>query len=59
MMAKFLLLNREEEYVQTLKNVTSAKGNEIINGEDTLDLTVFDTEIEKNYRILLQDSYGK
>ena len=59
MMAKFLLLNREEEYVQTLKNVTVAKGNEIINGEDTLDLTVFDTEIEKNYRILLQDNYGK
>lgn len=58
-MAKFLLLNREEEYVQTLKNVTSAKGNKIINGEDTLDLTVFDTEIEKNYRILLQDNYGK
>lgn len=59
MMAKFLLLNREEEYVQTLKNVTAAKGNKIINGEDTLDLTIFDTEIEKNYRILLQDSYGK
>lgn len=59
MMAKFLLLNREEEYVQTLKNVTVAKGNKIINGEDTLDLTVFDTEIEKNYRILLQDNYGK
>lgn len=58
-MAKFLLLNREEEYIQTLKNVTVAKGNEIINGEDTLDLTVFDTEIEKNYRILLQDNYGK
>ena len=59
MMAKFLLLNREEEYVQTLKNVTAAKGNKIINGEDTLDLIIFDTEIEKNYRILLQDSYGK
>ncbi len=58
-MAKFLLLNREEEYIQTLKNVTAAKGNKIINGEDTLDLTVFDTEIEKNYRILLQDNYGK
>ena len=55
---KFLLFDRNENYISTLKDVTEAKHTEEINGEDTLEITTLDKNIGKDYRIAYKDKLG-
>lgn len=55
---KFLLFDRNENYISILKDVTEAKHTEEINGEDTLEITTLDKNIGKNYRIAYKDKLG-
>ena len=46
---RFLLFDRDENYIGTVKDVTYARHLEEINGEDTLTLeTLETTQVEKN-----------
>lgn len=56
---KFLLFDREENYIRNLENVTLAKHSEEINGEDVFELEIAgNTDIKKGYRIVYKSKYG-
>lgn len=55
---KFLLFNKEEKLIGTLKNILEAKHTEEINGEDTLGLITLDQNIQKGYKVTYKDKYG-
>ena len=48
---KFLLFDREENYVRSLSDVIEAKHTEEINGENTLQITTLDQSIVKEFKI--------
>lgn len=54
---KFLLFDKNENLISTLKDVTMTKHTEEINGENTLELETLD-EVEKGQRIVYKDKYG-
>src|SRR5690554_172156 len=51
---KFLLFDREEKYIGNLKDVLEAKQTEEINGEDVLELTVLEQQVEN-----ISDEWGR
>lgn len=56
---RFLLFDRDENYIGTVKDVTYARHLEEINGEDTLTLeTLETTQVEKNQRIVYRTRTG-
>jgi phage minor structural protein len=54
---RFLLLDRDEQYIGPLKQVISARNREVLNGENVLTISTFQ-HVEKNYRILYKDEWG-
>ena len=59
-MMKFLLFDREENYIGKLKDVEVANHTEEINGEDVLEITLTGQleDIKKGYRIAYKSKYG-
>ena len=55
-MTKLMVFNREEEYVGDIKSIISAKQTIILNGEDSLEISTLDNNIEKDFRILFHDT---
>lgn len=55
---KFLIFDREENYLGTLKDVLEAKHTEEINGEDVLSIATLDKSIGKGYKLAYKDKYG-
>lgn len=55
---RFLLFNKDEEYVSTITDASYAHHFEEINGEDTLTIKTRDGVVEKNFRILYPAKTG-
>jgi hypothetical protein len=54
---RFLLFDRDEQYIGPLKQVISARNREVLNGENVLTISTLQ-HVEKNYRILYKDEWG-
>ena len=54
---RFLLFDRDEQYIGPLKQVISARNREVLNGENVLTISTLQ-HVEKNYRILYKDECG-
>lgn len=52
------LFDREEKYIGNLKYTLVANHYEEINGEDTLEFTTLDNQVEKGFRVVYKDIYG-
>ena len=55
---KFILFDREENYIKNLRNVLEAKHTEEINGEDVLEITTLDHGVEKGYKVAYKSKHG-
>lgn len=55
---RFLLYDKDEQYLGRLKRVTKAIQSEEINGEDTLTQTTRDNIVDKNQRIVFKAELG-
>ena len=55
---RFLLFDKDEQYIDSLQGVSYARHWEEINGEDTLTIKTRDTEVRKNFRVLYQTQAG-
>ncbi len=55
---RFLLFDKDEQYIDSLQDVSYARHWEEINGEDTLTIKTRDAEVRKNFRILYQTQAG-
>ncbi len=55
---RFLLFDKDEQYIDSLQGVSYARHWEEINGEDTLTIKTRDAEVRKNFRILYQTQAG-
>ena len=55
----FLLFDRNEKYISTLKDILEARHTEEINGEDTLDLTTLDQSVSKGHKIAYKANTGE
>ncbi len=56
---KFLIFDREENYISTLKDILEARHTEEINGEDTLELTTLDQRVSKGHKIAYNTNTGE
>lgn len=57
-MMKFLLFDREENYIKNIKNIIVARHTEEINGDNTLKIETLDACIKKGFRIAYKSKYG-
>ncbi|HHX11536.1 MAG TPA: hypothetical protein GX731_01845, partial [Clostridiales bacterium] len=55
----FLLFDRNENYISTLKDILEARHTEEVNGEDTLDLTTLDQRASKGHKIAYKSNTGE
>lgn len=55
----FLLFDRNENYISTLKDILEARHTEEINGEDTLELTTLDQRVSKGHKIAYKANTGE
>lgn len=55
----FLLFDRNENYISTLKDVLEASHTEEINGEDTLELTTLDQRASKGHKVAYKANTGE